>query len=135
MRGTRIGREGVERDMKSVIVDLQDERLARQWELLKELQRTNAFGLSFGQEHCAKARAVLDWSVDALSFRSGVSREAITGLEAGTRTLRQVSMQALAFAFEQEGVVFLPNVAPMIGDNCRGSTTDPRDRADYHLIE
>ncbi|MDU4254913.1 helix-turn-helix transcriptional regulator [Pseudomonas sp.] len=95
--------------MKSVIVDLQDERLARQWEL--------------------------GWSIDALSFRSGVSRVAITSLEAGTRTLRQVSMQALAFAFEQEGVVFLPNVAPMIGDNCRGSTTDPRDRPDYHLIE
>lgn len=121
--------------MTADIVDLQDTRLERQREALNALLLSDAFGLSFGQEHCEKARAVLGWSVDALAFRSGVSRGAISALEAGTRTLREVSMQALAYAFEQEGIVFFPKLEPMLGDNCRGATTDPRGRPDYHLIE
>ncbi|MCU1751614.1 helix-turn-helix domain-containing protein [Pseudomonas sp. 6D_7.1_Bac1] len=91
--------------------------------------------LSFSTVHCAAARAMLNWSVEALSFRSGVSVKAIRELEEGRRTLRQVTMQALSFALEAEGLVFLPGLKPMRGQNCRGGTTDPRKRDDFHMIE
>lgn len=90
---------------------------------------------SFLAAHCAAARAMMNWSVDALSFRSGVSVKAIRDLEENRRPLRQVTMQALAFALEAEGLVFLPGINPMRGQNCRGGTLDPRIRDDYHLIE
>lgn len=91
--------------------------------------------LSFSTVHCAAARAMLNWSVEALSFRSGVSIGAIRDLEAGNRTLRPVTMQALSFALEAEGLVFMPGLTPMRGNNCRGGTTDPKKRKDFHLIE
>ncbi|MCP1446146.1 hypothetical protein J3D54_005278 [Pseudomonas sp. GGS8] len=91
--------------------------------------------LSFSTTHCAAARAMLNWSVEALSFRSGVSVKAIRELEEGRRTLRSVTMQALSFALETEGLVFLPGLKPMRGQNCRGGTTDPRKRDDFHLLE
>jgi hypothetical protein len=95
----------------------------------------NDLPLSFSTDHCAPARAMLDWSVEALAFRSGVSVKAIRDLEKGRRTLRQVTMQALSFALETEGLVFFPGVNPMRGQNCRGGTLDPRTRDDFHLIE
>ncbi|WP_328822905.1 helix-turn-helix transcriptional regulator [Pseudomonas sp. S32] len=76
----------------------------------------------------------MGWSVEALAFRSGVSRNAIRRIEDGAE-LRAVTMQALAFAFEAEGLIFIPSHLPMIGDNCRGSTRSPRTRDDYHLLE
>ena len=88
----------------------------------------------FSSAHCAPARSRLGWSVEALAFRSGVSRNAINRLEKGIR-LREVTMQALAFAFETEGLIFIPGHPPMSGDNCRGATKDPRSRRDYHLLE
>lgn len=91
--------------------------------------------LSFSAAHCAAARATLDWSVEALAFRSGVSVKAIRELEEGRRPLRQVTMQALSFALEAEGLVFLPGLKPMRGQNCRGGTLDPRTRDDFHLID
>jgi hypothetical protein len=91
--------------------------------------------LSFSTAHCAAARAMLNWSVEALSFRSGVSVKAIRELEEGRRTLRPVTMQALSFAFEAEALVFLPGLKPMRGNNCRGGTTDPKTRDDFHLLE
>lgn len=91
--------------------------------------------LSFSKVHCAAARAMLNWSVEALSFRSGVSVKAIRDLEKGRRALRQVTMQALSFALEVEGLIFLPGLEPMRGQNCRGGTTDPRRREDFHLVE
>jgi hypothetical protein len=91
--------------------------------------------LSFSAAHCATARAMLNWSVEALAFRSGVSIKAIRELEAGRRTLRPVTMQALSYAFEAEALVFLPGLKPMRGNNCRGGTTDPKTRDDFHLIE
>ncbi|SED77072.1 Helix-turn-helix [Pseudomonas frederiksbergensis] len=91
--------------------------------------------LSFSAAHCAAARAMLSWSVEALAFRSGVSTKAIRELEAGRRTLRPVTMQALSYAFEAEALVFLPGLKPMRGNNCRGGTTDPKTRDDFHLIE
>lgn len=77
---------------------------------------------------------LLEWSVDALAFRSGVSPAAIRRVENGAE-LRRVTMQALAFAMEQEGLVFFPGHPPMRADNCRGATPDPRTREDYHLLE
>jgi hypothetical protein len=95
----------------------------------------NDLPLSFSADHCATARAMLDWSVEALAFRSGVSVKAIRDLEENRRPLRQVTMQALSFALEAEGLVFLPGLKPMRGQNCRGGTLDPRTRDDFHLID
>lgn len=90
--------------------------------------------LSFTSAHCGPARTLLDWSIDALADASGVSPKAIQQLENGER-LRTVSMQALAFALEAEGLVFFPGHPPLRGENCRGATKDPRSRRDYHLLE
>lgn len=90
--------------------------------------------LSFTMEHCLAARELLHWSVDTLAHKSGVTSGAIQRLEDG-QELNEVSMQALAYALEEEGLVFFPGHLPMIGDNCRGSTKDPRSRHDYHLLE
>jgi len=88
----------------------------------------------FKSAHCAPARLRLGWSVEALAFRSGVSRAAIKRFEKGAK-LRDVTMQALAFAFEQEGLIFIPGHPPMSGDNCHGATKDPRSHRDYHFLE
>lgn len=88
----------------------------------------------FESSHCAPARLRLGWSIEALAFRSGVSIGAIRSIENGAE-LRGVTMQALAFAFEAEGLIFIPGHPPMPGDNCRGATKDPRSRHDYHLLE
>lgn len=68
--------------------------------------------LSFSTVHCAAARAMLNWSVEALAFRSGVSVKAIMKLEEGRGALRPVTMQALSFAFEAEAQVFIPGQNP-----------------------
>ena len=47
---------------------------------------------------------MLDWSVEALAFRSGVSPKAIRRIARGAE-LRRVTMQALAYAMELEGLV------------------------------
>lgn len=93
-----------------------------------------ALPLSFNSDHCQSARLMLSWSIEALAFRSGVSPAAIRCIEKGAN-LRRVTPQALAYAFEAEGLVFFPNHPPMLGENCRGATPDPRLRADFHLIE
>lgn len=121
--------------MTAEIVDLQDARLEKRRAALDALFESDFFGLTFSQEHCRQARDMLGWSVEVLAFKSGVSPKAIRDLETGDRTLRSVTMQALAFAFEKEALIFLPGHPPMIGDNCRGGTRDPRGRDDYHLIE
>ncbi|WP_145183325.1 helix-turn-helix transcriptional regulator [Pseudomonas sp. URMO17WK12:I11] len=90
--------------------------------------------LQFGSEHCEIARSMVGWSVEALAFRSGVSPGAIRRLERGAELL-PVTMQALAYAFEAEGLVFFAANAPMRGDNCSGATPDPRTRDDYHFVE
>lgn len=122
--------------MAGKIIDLQQIRALKQagieWgpgSLFDELP------LSFSAVHCAAARAMLNWSVEALAFRHGVSVKAIRELEAGRRTLRRVTMQALSYAFEAEALVFLPGLKPMRGHNCRGGTIDPKNRHDFHLVE
>ncbi len=85
-------------------------------------------------DHCAAARTMLQWPVETLAFRSGVSPEAIRRLETGAE-LRRVTLQALAFTLEAEGLVFFPGHEPMRGENCRGATRCPKDRDDFHLIE
>lgn len=90
--------------------------------------------LGFRPEHCEPSRLALEWSIEALAFRSGVSPEAIRTVERG-KTLRRVTMQALAFALEAEGLIFFPGHPPLRSDDCRGATPDPRTRGDYHLIE
>lgn len=90
--------------------------------------------LGFLPAHCAEARSMLGWSVEALAFHSGVSPRAIRSIENGAE-LRRVTMQALAYAMEAEGLVFFPGHPPLRADNCRGATPDPRTRDDYHLLE
>lgn len=90
--------------------------------------------LSFRNVHCLPARELLSWSIDDLSSAFGVTSQAIQRLESGFQ-LKEVSLQALAFALEAEGLVFFPGHPPLRGMNCRGSTKDPRSRRDYHLLE
>ncbi|MEX7554448.1 XRE family transcriptional regulator [Pseudomonas monteilii] len=90
--------------------------------------------LGFRSEHCEPSRFALEWSVEALAFRSGVTPDAIRAVELGIE-LRRVTMQALAFALEAEGLIFFPGHPPLRSDDCRGATPDPRTRDDYHLIE
>ncbi|WP_322616992.1 helix-turn-helix transcriptional regulator [Pseudomonas sp. BIC9C] len=54
----------------------------------------NDLPLAFSTDHCAVARAMLDWSVEALAFRSGVSVRAIRDLEENRRPLRQVTLRS-----------------------------------------
>ena len=90
--------------------------------------------LSFRTEHCEPARSLLGWSLEALAFRSRVSLDAIRRVEGGIE-MRRVTMQALAFAFETEGLIFFPGHLPFRSDDCRGATADPSMRDDYHLLE
>jgi len=69
-----------------------------------------------------------------LSSASKVTPQAIQRLECDAQ-LNKVSMQALAFAIEAEGLVFFPVHPPLKGMKCRGSTKDARSRRDYHLLE
>lgn len=88
----------------------------------------------FTGTHCSQARELLGWGANDLAAKSGVSLQAIQQLEHGAH-LNGVSMQALAFALEAEGLLFFPGHPPLKGENCRGSTKDPRGRLDYHLLE
>lgn len=90
--------------------------------------------LSFAGSHCRPARELLGWNIEELSARSGVSSQAIQQLEYEAN-LNTVSMQALAFTFESEGLLFFPGHPPLRGENCRGSTKDPRTRQDYYLLQ
>ena len=122
--------------MTGKLIDLDQARHLKQAEENREmLLFFESLPLGFTNGHCAQAREMLGWTVEALAFRSGVSTKAIRELELGTRTLRRVTMQALSFALEAEGLFFLPGHKPMRGDNFGGATTDPRDRDDFHLIE
>ncbi len=124
------------RIMTGTLIDLDQARRLKQAEDDREmLLFFESLPLGFTDVHCAQAREMLGWTLDALAFRSGVSTKAIRELELGIRTLRRVTMQALSFALAAEGLFFLPGHRPMKSDNCGGATTDPRDRDDFHLIE
>lgn len=122
--------------MTKKVTDIKDARAAR---AAVPDHRTLNFFLSMpstitGQQ-CAQGREVLGWTVEALAFRSGASVKAITQFESGTRELLEVTRQALAFSLEQQGLLFIPGFKPSRGNNCRGVTSDPRSRDDYHRIE
>jgi hypothetical protein len=122
--------------MTAKIIDLNQTRRERKASMDEQLWLSmQDLPLGFIAIHCAKAREMLGWSVEALAFRSGVSVKAIRELELGVRDLRRVTMQALSFSFEEEGLVFFPGHAPMRGDNFRGATSNPKERSDYHLLE
>lgn len=86
-------------------------------------------------QQCVQARKLLGWSCQALAFRSGSSVKAIEQFESGTRELRNVTRQALAYALEAEGFLFFPGHEPVRSNGCPGPTLDPRQRNDFHLIE
>lgn len=121
--------------MSADVIDPQPIRLVlddEQFEAMEWLMEQLPLGFLPG--HCAEARTMLGWSVEALAFRSGVSPRAIRSIENGAE-LRRVTMQALAFAMEAEGLVFFPGHPPLRAGNCRGATPDPRTRNDFHLLE
>lgn len=86
-------------------------------------------------QHCVQGRAILGWAQEALAFRSGASVKAIQEFEAGSRPLKRVTKQALTFAMEAEGLIFIPNGPASRGGDLRGVMPDPRLRDDFHLIE
>lgn len=86
-------------------------------------------------EQCAQARQLLRWSVDKLANTCGVSSLAIEQYESGFRKLRQISLQAIAYAFESEELVFFPGVPPMRGENMRGTCPDPRRSAEIGMLD
>lgn len=89
--------------MTGKLVDLDKARSLKQDEFNKRMQLlVEDLPLGFSYKHCAKAREILGWSVEALAFRSGVSTKAIRELELGIRKLRRVTMQALSFSLETE---------------------------------
>lgn len=87
------------------------------------------------RQHCIQARELLNWSVYQLAEQSGVSPLAIEQYESGFRKLRTISLQALAFAFEAESLVFFAGHPVMVGENVRGACPDPRECSDYSQIE
>lgn len=119
--------------MPADIIDFPKRRPANETEQDMEDFMAN-LPLGFRADHCEPARLALGWSVEALAFRSSVSPGAIRTIESG-KELRRVTMQAIAFAFEAEGLVFFPGQSPFTAGNCRGATPDPRTRDDYHLLE
>ena len=84
--------------------------------------------------HCAQARELLGWSLEQLSDKSKVSVPAIQRFEASER-VRDVTLLALAYSLEAEGLVFFPGFAPSWASNFRGTTPDPMSREDFALIE
>ena len=84
--------------------------------------------------HCAQARELLGWSLEQLSQKSKVSVPAIQRFEASER-VRDVTLLALAYSLEAEGLVFFPGFAPSWASNFRGTTPDPMGREDFALIE
>lgn len=84
--------------------------------------------------HCAQARELLGWSLEQLSDKSKVSVPAIQRFEASER-VRDVTLLALAYSLEAEGLVFFPGFAPSWASNFRGTTPDPIGREDFALIE
>ncbi|SDG12506.1 helix-turn-helix domain-containing protein [Phytopseudomonas seleniipraecipitans] len=87
------------------------------------------------REHCIQARARLNWSIYQLAEQSGVSPLAIEQYESGFRKLKPISLQAIAYACEAKGMMFIPGHKVMFGDNVRGACPDPRLSPDYHEIE
>ncbi|MQU06069.1 helix-turn-helix domain-containing protein [Pseudomonas helleri] len=84
--------------------------------------------------HCAQARELLGWSLEQLSDKSKVTVPAIQRFEASER-VRDVTLLALAYSLEAEGLVFFPGFAPSWASNFRGTTPDPMGREDFALIE
>lgn len=82
--------------------------------------------LGFLPGHCAEARTMLGWSVEALAFRSGVSPGAIRCIE-NWAELRCVTIQPLASAMQAEGLVFF-QATPARKQLPRGHTTPQYQR-------
>lgn len=86
-------------------------------------------------EHCLRAREHLGWTREALAQASGASIEAITRFETEQAELREVTLQALAWAFEGQGLIFIEGHPLLVGMDVRGATPDPRLRDDFETIE
>ena len=86
-------------------------------------------------EQCAQARVLLDWSIDRLANTAGVTPLAIEQYESGFRKLRPISLQAIAYTFESEGLVFFPGHQPLRSDNIGGTCPDPHRSADIGMFD
>lgn len=84
---------------------------------------------------CLQARQRLDWGIDRLADESGVSPLAIEQFESGFRRLKPISLQAIAYAFEAKGLMFIPGYGILTGDNIVGACPDPQLSDDYFQVE
>lgn len=87
------------------------------------------------RNQCVSAREMLGWDQTRLSHESGVSLLAVGMYEAGMRRLRPISLQAIAYVFEKQGLVFLNGEPPIMGANVRGCCPNPCSSPDYYLLE
>ncbi|WP_085629607.1 MULTISPECIES: hypothetical protein [unclassified Pseudomonas] len=88
----------------------------------------------FTPTHCAQARAMLGWSVEALAREAGVSTDDIQRFEA-QQDVAEASRLALTYRFEAQGLVFFPGFAPARGGNVKGMTHDLGGRSDFAMAE
>jgi transcriptional regulator with XRE-family HTH domain len=61
---------------------------------------------------CRAARALLNWSLDELVRRSGITKKTIADFERGATTPRPRTMVALERAFTRAGIEFFNGGAP-----------------------
>lgn len=55
------------------------------------------------------ARALLDWSMDDLAYRSGVTKKAISNIETGKTEPRPETVRALEDSLRKGGIEFMPD--------------------------
>lgn len=120
--------------MSADVIDPQPIRLVLDDEQLEAMEADRAFAA--GLPTLSLRRGAHHAWLEHRSLGIPIRRvpRAIRSIENGAE-LRRVTMQALAFAMEAEGLVFFPGHAPLRAGNCRGATPDPRIRDDYHLLE
>ena len=58
-------------------------------------------------KQCRAARGLLNWTIEILSEKSGVSEKSIGNFERGKRKLMPQNLSALVRAFEQAGIEFI----------------------------
>ncbi len=130
----------IHRDIRTImganIVDFQKVRDRKSAEIDAEILNYYLYlPPTLTPQQCAQGREMLNWSHEALAFRSGASLKAIQEFESGSRELRTVTRQALAYALEAEGLLLFPGYKPVKSNGCPGATLDPRQRNDFYLIE
>ncbi|WP_242400983.1 helix-turn-helix domain-containing protein [Acetobacter okinawensis] len=72
-------------------------------------------GLALTPAQCRAARALIEWSQEALSNAANVSRHTVKDFERGVRTPYPNNMAAIRSALEGAGVQFIPENGGGVG--------------------